>query len=194
MKIRSINSAFLHVIVFLLVFVPAYLYNVSPIYANQSPPGCTGSGLGINLFGLPSSANVGDIIQFSVEVYNGTGVGPIVCDASDIQASITTPDGVTHPITLTRTTLTNGQSDTYTNVVSYVTQAGDIQPDNTWKATASDTGVIHQNEVNSQGGGNQGVNIDVIDAPVVPEFGLFTASITGLSSLGGYLLFKLRNK
>ena len=55
----------------------------------------------------------------------------------------------------------NGQSDYYSNVVSYVVRAQDVRPDGTVRATASDTGIIHQNDTDSQGGGNQGVNTEV---------------------------------
>src|SRR3954470_5541264 len=129
--------------------------------AHQSPPGCTGSGLGILLFTDSPDVHIGDTLNYSITVFNGTGSGPVVCDSTLIQAFVVTPDGVSHPITLTRTTLTSGQSDFYANVVSYVVRAQDVQPDGTVRATASDTGVIHQNDTDSQGGGNQGVNTEV---------------------------------
>ena len=56
--------------------------------------------------------------------------------------AITTPDGVIHPITLRRTYLSHGQSDFYTNVVSYVARAQDIRPDGTVRATAEDTAIF----------------------------------------------------
>ena len=130
-----------------------------PINADQSPVGCTGSGLQISLYSSLTEAHNGDIISFGVKVYNGLNQGPIVCDASDIQASIITPDNETHPITLLRTTLTNGQQDMYQNVVSYTARAEDVKTGNIFAATASDTGVIHQNDTNSQGGANEGLNI-----------------------------------
>src|SRR5437868_8501795 len=97
--------------------------------ADQRPPGCTGSGLGILLFTDSPDVHIGDTLNYSITVFNGTGVGPVVCDADFIQASLTTPDGVSHPITLVRTSMSNGQSDYYTNVVSYVVRAEDVQPD-----------------------------------------------------------------
>ncbi len=138
-----------------------FLFSSSSAHADSRPIGCTGSGLGILLFTDAPDVHIGDTIQYSVVVFNGTGVGPVVCDSTGIQASIVTPDGVTHPITLTRTTLSNGQSDYYENQVSYVVRAQDIRSDGTVRATASDTGVIHQNDTDSQGGGNQGVNTEV---------------------------------
>ena len=91
-------------------------------------------------------------------MFNGANVGPIVCNASSIMAFVVTPDGISHPITLVHTNMVNGQSDYYPSVVSYVVRAQDILPDGTVNATATDMGVIHQNNVNSEGGGNQGVN------------------------------------
>lgn len=131
------------------------------VRAHPSPPGCTGSGLGILLFTDSPDVHVGDTLNYSVTVFNGTGTGPLVCDATEIQAFVITPDGVSHPITLARTTLTSGQSDYYKNVVTYVVRSQDIQADATVRATAKDAGVIHQNDTNSQGGGNQGVNTEV---------------------------------
>ena len=73
---------------------------------------------------------------------------------------------ISHSITLSRTTLTSGQLDFYSDVVSYVIRAQDVLPDSTVRATASDTGVIHQNDINSQGGGDQGVNT-VVSLPCI---------------------------
>src|SRR5436305_4291678 len=121
------------------------LFGTTQVRAHSSPPGCTGSGLGILLFTDSPDVHIGDTLNYSITVFNGTGTGPVVCDSTAIQAFVVTPDGVSHPITLTRTTLTSGQSDFYANVVSYVVRAQDVQPDGTVRATASDTGVIHQN-------------------------------------------------
>ena len=129
--------------------------------AQASPPGCTGSGLGILLFTDSPDVHIGDTLHYSVTVFNGEGNGPVVCDATSIQAFLVTPDGVSHTLTLVRTALSNGQSDFYTNIVAYVVRAQDILPDGTVRTTASDTGVIHQNDTWSQGGGNQGVNTEV---------------------------------
>src|SRR3954471_2617383 len=86
--------------------------------AHQSPPGCTGSGLGILLFTDSPDVHIGDTLNYSITVFNGTGGGAVVCDATSIQAFVVTPDNVSHPIALARTNLSNGQSDYYTNVVS----------------------------------------------------------------------------
>ncbi len=131
-------------------------------YAHRSPDNCSGSGLNINLYANNSQFNLGDTVTFSVTIFNGLNVGPIVCDATSIEASIVTPDGQTHPISLLRTSLTNGQTDSYSNVVSYTVRAQDVSADGILTATASDTGVIHQNDTDSQGGGNQGVNLTII--------------------------------
>ncbi len=142
-------------------------FSTSIARADQNPPGCNGSGLGINLFTSTPDVHIGDTISYSVTVFNGLlGTGRTVCDATDIHAFIVTPDGVSHSITLTRTTLTSGQLDYYADVVSYVIRAQDVLPDSTVRATASDTGVIHQNDINSQGGGDQGVNT-VVSLPCI---------------------------
>ncbi len=137
------------------------LFGATSAHAHANPPGCTGSGLGILLFTDSPDVHIGDTLNYSATIFNGTGNGPVVCDATAITASIVTPDGVTHPLTLQNTALVNGQSDYYSNTVSYVVRAQDVRPDGTVRATASDTGVIHQNDTDSQGGGNQGVNTEV---------------------------------
>ena len=175
------------------------------VHADQNPPGCTGSGLGIFLFTDSPDVHIGDTLTYSVTVFNGFGSGPIVCNATAIQAFVVTPDGASHPITLVRTALSSGQSDYYSNVVSYVVRAQDIQSDGTVRATASDTGVIHQNDVNSQGGGNQGVNTQVslpciqIAAQCTGSVGetgaiTFTGSVTncGNNTLGGVTVTNFR--
>src|SRR5262245_54974955 len=114
-----------------------------PVRAHQSPPNCTGSGLGISLFTDVPDAQVGDTIRYSALVFNTPFPA---CDATEIVAGIVTPDGVTNMITLTRTALVPGDSDNYLNVVSYVVRAQDILPDGTVRATAFDNGDIHQND------------------------------------------------
>lgn len=145
----------------LLTMLALTVFKPVSVRGDASPPGCTGSGLGILLFTDSPDVHIGDTLRYSVTVFNGTGVGPIVCDATSIEAFIVTPDGVRHVVTLARTTLLNGQSDYYKDVVTYVVRAQDVQPDATLRATATDTGTIHQNDTNSQGGGNQGVNTEV---------------------------------
>ena len=155
--------------------------------ADQDPAGCEGSGLGILLYTSASDVHVGNTLTYSVTVFNGTGTGPVVCDATSITASLVTPDGVSHAINLgANTNLVNGQSDYYANVVSYVVRAQDIQPDGTVDATASDSGVIHQNTVDSEGGGNQGVNT-MVSRPCIAIAATCTNGVgeTGLITFGG---------
>ena len=139
------------------------LFSAPSARADQFPVGCTGSGLGITLFTSSSDVHIGDTLYYSIAVFNGitNNAGRFVCDATGIQAFIVTPDLVSHPITLVRTTLSHAQSDFYPDVVSYVVRAQDVRPDGTVRTTASDTGAIHQNDTDSQGGGNQGVNTEV---------------------------------
>ena len=132
--------------------------------ADESPIGCTGSALGINLFTSTRDVHIGDTITYSVTVFNGLPGSPrVACDATGIQASLVTPDGVSHDLTslLVRRTLMNQQNDFYPDIVSYVVRAQDVLPDGTVRATAKDTGVIHQNDTDSKGGGDQGVNTEV---------------------------------
>jgi len=154
--------------------------------ADQNPPGCSGSGLGILLYTSASDVHVGDTLYYSITVFNGTGTGPVVCDATAIQAFIVTPDGVSHSISLVRTNLTSGQLDYYPNAVSYVIRAQDILPDNTVNGTATDTGVIHQNYTDSEGGGNQGVNTQV-SLPCIQISALCSGSVgeTGAITFSG---------
>ena len=131
------------------------LLGTSAVLAHQSPPGCTGSGLGISLFADKPDVKLGDTISYSVLVF--VTAFP-ACDATGIQASIVTPDGVTHPITLRRTSLVPGDSDYYDSVVTYVVRAQDVPAGNVLRATAADSGDIHQNNPDSRGGGFQGVD------------------------------------
>src|SRR3954466_1634398 len=148
-----------------IVLLLSLLFGIAPAGAHESPIGCTGSGLGIDLFANIGDVHVGDTIRYSVRIFNS----PLpACDATGIQASVTTPDGVSNSITalLVRTALTPGQSDFYTNVVTYVVRAQDVRSDGTVRATAQDNGDIHQNDTDSRGGGNQGVNAEV-DFPCI---------------------------
>ena len=137
------------------------LFGTSQTRAQGVPPGCSGSAIGISLFTSAPDVHIGDTITYSVSVFNGIAGNPTSCDASNIQASITTPDGIVHPITLVRTYLMHTQSDFYANVVSYVVRAQDIRPDGTVRATAEDTATIFQNDTPSMGGAFQGVNTEV---------------------------------
>jgi hypothetical protein len=163
MKISNKNSInILTVAPKIILILALSMFWSAPASAHSSPAGCTGSGLGINLFSSLTRVNIGDVISYSVTIFNGASTGPVVCDATSIQASLVTPDGVNHPITLTRSSLSNGESDFYSNVVTYTARAADVNMTNgTLAATASDTGIIHQNVTDSQGGGNQGLNVIV---------------------------------
>ena len=138
------------------------LLAASPARADRSPTNCTGSALGISLATSIPDVHIGDTLYYSANVFNGTtNTGSIACDASSIQAWIVTPDGKTNNIALVRTTLTQGEFDSYPDVVSYVVRAQDVQPNGTLLASATDTGIIHQNVVNGVGGSSQEVNTEV---------------------------------
>jgi len=175
----------------LLAALLGFLLAPAVARADISPPGCTGSGLGILLYTSESSVHVGDTLHYNVTVFNGIGGtgSPVVCDASSIQAFLVTPDGVSHLISLVRTNLSNGQSDYYPNVLgtnAYVVRAQDIRNDGTLFATASDTGVIHQNITDSEGGGNQGVNT-LVSLPCIALAAQCTGSVgeTGVITFSG---------
>lgn len=127
--------------------------------AQQDPPGCQGSGLGIALFVDKPQAHVGDTLNYSVLVYNNPFPS---CKASSISAWVVTPDGVTNSITLRRTTLNPGESDNYQNVAKYVIRAEDIK-DGVVKAGAADTAKIHQNVTLSDGAAAQTVNTMIVN-------------------------------
>ena len=130
--------------------------------ADRVPANCSGSGLGITLYTGVTDAHFGDVLVYGINVFNGVaGSTNVVCDATNIVAYITTPDGKTYSIPLKRTTLHNGEADFYPVAIGYVVQKGDILPDGTVRAHARDTGVIEQNDTNSEGGGEQGVNTEV---------------------------------
>src|SRR5262245_38029101 len=85
--------------------------------ADIIPDGCKFNGIFIALGVDKQTAHVGDTLLYSLVVGNAPFPA---CRAEQIVCSIITPDGVSHPITLTRTILNPGDSDTYNNVVSYV--------------------------------------------------------------------------
>ena len=139
------------------------LLGTTPAQADQHPLGCTGSALGINLFTDSTDVHIGESIRYSVTVFNGLPGSPrLACDATGIIAYVVTPDGLTNQLTLRRTTLVQSDADFYPNVVTYVVRAQDILPDGTVRATAHDDGDIHQNDTNSRGGADQGLNSEVV--------------------------------
>ena len=145
--------------------------------------------MGISLYTSLPDVHIGDTIKYSVNVFNQPFPA---CDAGfadpgvagAIRAFVVTPDGLTNNLTLRRTFLAPGEADFYTNVVSYVVRAQDLLPDGTVRATAADQGDIHQNDTNSRGGGNQGVNTEV-NLPCV----LLTAQCVGSVGETGAILF-----
>ena len=143
------------------------LLGTAELRAQGTPAGCSGSGLGIDLYTDVTDVHIGDTITYSATVFNGLKNSTlIVCDATEIEAFVVTPDGKTNNITLVRTSLHNGESDFYQNVATYVVRPQDIQPNGSLVATANDFGNIHQNDVPSRGGGFQGVNT-VVNQPCV---------------------------
>lgn len=138
----------------------------TPTLAHRSPDNCTGSGIGITLFANVPEIKIGDPISYSVNIFNGIKDGPVVCDASNIKAYIITPDGISHPITLVRTTLSSSQSNLYSNIIEYTARIEDLKTGNIFIASASDSADIHQNDTNSQGGSTQSVNTIVTNIPI----------------------------
>jgi len=190
---RNLGGTFVWVA--LLAGALLFLFSAPVARAHQEPPGCAGSGLGILLFTDKADAHIGDTVSYSVTVFNGTPGNPLIaCDAEGIQAFVVTPDGVSHTVPLVRTALHNGQSDFYLNVASYVIRCQDVRRDGTVRATANDVGTSHQNDTDSQGGGFQGVNTEVIRpciqitaqcVPGVGENGVisFTGTVTNCGNV-----------
>jgi uncharacterized repeat protein (TIGR01451 family) len=164
------------------------LFSAPAARAQGQPNGCAGSGLGIFLDTPSGDSHVGCTICYSITVFNGGVGGLIYCDATNITASVTTPDHVTHTINLAsltsantglpgRTSLSNGQFDHYTNVVCYTISAANMLPDGSVRATAQDIGIILQNDTPSASTNEQGVNTQVtqpcvqIAAQCVPSVG-----------------------
>lgn len=142
------------------IFICAITIAPTHTFAHRSPDTCSGSGLGISIFVDNPDVHVGDAVIYSIDIFNGAG-GPVSCDATSIVASVVTPDGVSHPITLSRTAMSNGQVDSYNNVLTYIARLQDVKTDGTLTATANVIGTIHQNDTDSQGGGNQGLNVTI---------------------------------
>src|SRR5450759_1712836 len=153
------------------------LFSAPAARAQGTPSGCQGSGLGIFLDTPPADSHIGCRINYGVTIFNG-GTGPrLFCDASNIVAYVVTPDNISHPLLLGtlittawegggahvgRTYLRNGQWDYYSNVVSYVILAPNINPlDGTVRATATDIANILQNDTTSWSTNEQGVNTEV---------------------------------
>ena len=159
-EISCPKPTFRHLLAGFLAACALLFLGVLTASAHESPVGCTGSGLGIDLFANFGDVHIGDTIRYSARIFNSPFPA---CDATGITALVVTPDGHTNDITalLVRNFLTPGQSDFYTNVVTYVVRAQDILADGTVRATALDKGTIHQNDTDSHGGGNQGVNTEV---------------------------------
>lgn len=153
-----------------------------PTYAHKSPVTCSGSGLGIALYSDVKKVHIGDTISYSIDIFDGLASGPTVCDATEIEASITTPDGVNHPISLWRRISSHGVLDSYVNVVTYVARAEDVQSDSTLRATAMDAGNIHQNDTDSRGGGHQSLNVEVIVVEESPSLSPSPTESSGGSS------------
>lgn len=132
---------------------------LSPVLAQQDPPGCSGSGLGIALFVDKPQAHLGDTLNYSALVYNSPFPA---CKASGITAWLVTPDGVTNVINLRRNVLNPGESDNYPNVATYVVRAQDMVG-GVVRAIAADQARIHQNETLSHGEAAQTVNTVIVN-------------------------------
>lgn len=130
--------------------------------AHQDPAGCSGSGLNLSLFTDKQEVVLGDTITYSINVFNGTGGGPVVCNAMDLHAHLKTPDGANHDITLSQTSLAGGESTPSLNAVTYVSRAEDMQANGTLAASAEVAGTIHFGPMDSAGGGTQSVNTRVL--------------------------------
>ena len=59
-------------------------FSAPAAFAQRSPPGCTGSGLGISLFTSLPDVHIGDTIRYSVNVFNAPFPA---CDAGNTNAA-----------------------------------------------------------------------------------------------------------
>ena len=128
-------------------------------HAEINPPDCKFNGIYIYLGVDKQVAHVGDQVFYSLVIGNGDFPS---CRAQQIAASITTPDGVVHPLTLSRTTLNPGESDSYENVVSYFIRSQDVR-DHLVVGSAKLTAVINQNIVNENATSSKEVNTVVVN-------------------------------
>ena len=145
----------------------------------QTPPGCSSIALWTGFYTDTQACSPGDTIHYGVTVANDRVYNPIDCDVTGLAVTITTPDYVTHAVQLTRTTLTSGQWDYYSNAVSYVVSASDVRQDGTVKASSLTT--------DSQSSTNfQSVNAKVIlpvPAPVlIPAITQLQTNVTVLQT------------
>ena len=186
MKLLSKNK-FVSLIVLSIIFsIFVFSKNYSTfVYAHKMPDNCSGSGLGIQLNTDKQNAHIGDTILYSLNVYNSPDSGDhIICDVTEIKISITTPDGVIHNIVPIREGLMSGESDSYNNIVSYIVRNEDVK-DGILITTAVNTGNVHQNATDSQGGGNQSVNVTIIKDEIITQPIITPTDIPVIRSGGG---------
>jgi hypothetical protein len=177
-----------------LVGLGLLLLEAPAAHADQSPPGCAGSGLKISFSDILSDVHIGDTINQTVKVFNEPFPS---CDAGEtnpaaagaIQAYVVTPDGVTHNLALRRTFLAPGDSDSYTNVFSYVVRAQDIHPDGTVSITAFVQGNIHQYAFIPGAGVFNGLFCDANDVQTSSAGG-FSLTMTATSTYKATIQYK----
>ena len=136
-KPKSISALLLALVTGLFV-----LFSTTLRAAEGIPPGCSAD-IQISLHGDMGVARIGDTIRYDVNIMNGHQTPRIVgCQATNIHAWVTTPDGVVHPMTLLRTTLNDLEYDSYPSVVSYIIRAIDVKPNGRVEAVANVTAAI----------------------------------------------------
>lgn len=141
-----------------LVFAGAFWPAEPTVRADVVPPGCSGNGYGISLFVDKPLARVGDTLSYTLLLSNQDLPA---CQAEQIEAAITTPDGVSHPIPLRRTVLDPGQSDLYRDVISYVVRPQDIKTNRVWASSVS------QAQINQSVTGVRSENYRDVSTPTV---------------------------
>ncbi len=174
-----------------LVGLVVLLVTVAAAYADRSPAGCLGSGLGITFVASLADIHIGDTIHYNVTVFNSPFPA---CDAGQtdpaaagaVQAFVVTPDGVTNALALRRTFLVPGDTDEYTNVLSYVLRAEDVFPDGTVHTTVTVQGEIHRSAFIPGGGVFSGLFFDSNDVQTRSS-GCFNLSLTGAGAYRGTL-------
>jgi hypothetical protein len=151
------------------------------------PPGCTFNGIFISLGVDKQNAHVGDTLSYSMVIGNSPFPA---CRAEQISASIVTPDGVSHPITLSRTILNPGDFDTYENVATYVVRQQDVKPEGIVIGTGNMAAFVNQNVVNE----NATIFKDVNTIIITPCISI-TANCVGGTGQTGFNAFtgKVKN-
>jgi hypothetical protein len=142
-----------------------------PTPAHITPGNCAASGIPLLLSRTPGAANFGDTVTFRANI---TNIGPDNCDLTDVDVTITTPDGVSH-LVASGVSIPAGSSVQYP--VSYVVNPANVA-NNQVTAIVTATGVSH-----SSAGDNPASNTTSATVSVPPGVTLAEACTRGDTQL-----------